>query len=358
MGQKLNIKWHTFMLHGVDLLRELMESKRYFDVTLVSNDYFHFKAHKFILSACSTVLKNKLERNSGDTSIHLEGIQHEELESILQFMYLGETAFYLERKDDFLKAVRALRIKEIEKSVMFDIDQREKSSKLQGQFDEVPVVIEEKVQNEEVEEVKEVASILNKRQEIGTNHYLENDQFKHQKHSKQGFLKYRCQQGNNQANFSNHYQENFVAQVHSKLKVIKYECKLCNYKTNLLKTLKDHVNSEHGRTRHPTSEKRKYTGNKGRTVRKIAENVFKYHCQECKYKTNNKHNIFTHAYSKHGVVYPCQQCDHIAPNKSKLQSHVLFKHNGIKRYLCQHCDYYAFEASILQKHVIYKHMIN
>ena len=43
MGQKLNIKWHTFMLHGVDLLRELMESKRYFDVTLVSDDYFHFK---------------------------------------------------------------------------------------------------------------------------------------------------------------------------------------------------------------------------------------------------------------------------------------------------------------------------
>ena len=47
----------------------------------------------------------------------LWGIQHSEIESVLQFMYLGEAKFYEERMNRFLCAVKDLEIKELSKRV-------------------------------------------------------------------------------------------------------------------------------------------------------------------------------------------------------------------------------------------------
>ena len=45
--------------------------------------------------------------------IYLRGIQHEEMESILEFMYLGEATFQQERMEEFLKVAQNLEIKEL-----------------------------------------------------------------------------------------------------------------------------------------------------------------------------------------------------------------------------------------------------
>ena len=62
MSEKFNLTWHTFVTHGRELFKELMETQQYSDVTLVSDDNFTFKAHKFMLSACSPVFKNILDQ--------------------------------------------------------------------------------------------------------------------------------------------------------------------------------------------------------------------------------------------------------------------------------------------------------
>ena len=113
--------WHTFSFHGQQLLRNLFESQEFTDVTLISDDQHQYKVHKFILSACSTSLKRILSSNPFNTSIYLRGIHHEELESILQFIYLGEATFYHERMNEFLNVAKNLDIKEIGKNV-FDAD--------------------------------------------------------------------------------------------------------------------------------------------------------------------------------------------------------------------------------------------
>ena len=66
-----------------DLLTENILS----DLTLVSDDQIQLQAHKFVLSACSPVLKNLLLDNPhSHPLIYLRGVKQEEFQSILHFI--------------------------------------------------------------------------------------------------------------------------------------------------------------------------------------------------------------------------------------------------------------------------------
>ena len=91
-----------------------MKREGHSDVTLVSDDQTQFKAHKIVLSACSPVFEKIIESNPiQHPLIYLRGIKSHELESILQFMYLGEGRFYQERMGEFFKVAKDLQVKDI-----------------------------------------------------------------------------------------------------------------------------------------------------------------------------------------------------------------------------------------------------
>ena len=82
-SEKYKINWHTYSDHLREMLHEMMKSKELTDVTLVCDDKIQLKAHKIVLSACSSVFKciiNDLPQNS--SVIYLRGIKHQEIESI------------------------------------------------------------------------------------------------------------------------------------------------------------------------------------------------------------------------------------------------------------------------------------
>ena len=112
--EKFNVTWHTFQPHINNTYKELYETKRFTDVTLVSDDHQQFKAHKFILSSSSSMFQSILsDDNTVAPYIYLRGVNHNELESILQFIYLGEATFYQERMNILLDVAHDLQIKEI-----------------------------------------------------------------------------------------------------------------------------------------------------------------------------------------------------------------------------------------------------
>ena len=88
---KHNLQWHTYTDHLREMLHEMMKSNELTDVTLISDDQTLFKAHKIVLSACSEVFKGIIKDIPHNSVIYLRGINQQEIESILQFMYLGET---------------------------------------------------------------------------------------------------------------------------------------------------------------------------------------------------------------------------------------------------------------------------
>ena len=75
--EKSNLNWHTYSDHLREILHEMMKSNELTEVTLICDDKNQFKAHKIVLSACSSVFKsiiNDLPQNS--SVIYLRGIQH------------------------------------------------------------------------------------------------------------------------------------------------------------------------------------------------------------------------------------------------------------------------------------------
>ena len=119
--EKYNLNWHTYSDHLTDMLHNMRKSENLTYVTLVCDDQKQFKAHKIVLSACSTVFKNIIDILPVNSSvIHLRGIQHQEMETILEFMYLGVATFYQERMNEFLNVAKMLEIKEISKDVEFN----------------------------------------------------------------------------------------------------------------------------------------------------------------------------------------------------------------------------------------------
>ena len=116
--EKFNLTWHTYTDHLKEMLHYMMASDELTDITLVSEDKKQFKAHKVVLSASSPVFKSIISENVlSNPIIYLRGIKSHEIESILQFIYLGEATFYQERMNEFLNVAKGLEIKEISKDI-------------------------------------------------------------------------------------------------------------------------------------------------------------------------------------------------------------------------------------------------
>ena len=107
-----SLTWEFFGSSLSSSLSHAFINPEYSDVTLVSDDKIQFQAHKFVLSACSTVMKNILNNNPHPSPlIFLRGVKHQLLRSILQFIYLGEVKFQRDNMEAFVQAAKDLKIK-------------------------------------------------------------------------------------------------------------------------------------------------------------------------------------------------------------------------------------------------------
>ena len=101
------------------MMKELLSDTNSQDVTLVCDDKTKLKAHKIVLKACSSVFANILDDDTNPNPIiYLRDIHHQEIESILQFMYLGQATFYESRMNEFLRVANSLEVKELSQEVV------------------------------------------------------------------------------------------------------------------------------------------------------------------------------------------------------------------------------------------------
>ena len=205
------------------MFKDLYQEGRYTDVTLVSDDQTQFKAHKIVLSACSPVFKKIIDSNpSQHPLIYLRGVQSYEVESILQFMYLGEGRFYHERMGEFIKVAKDLEMKEISDGVdmqnkeekTFDVDDEE----IIGDND-----VEQSVKEENQIKVEETKIRLTRSQ-------ISSDAKTFQCPGCQGVFRDRS---------------NLVKHYRSEHEGIRYPCNHCDYQAKRLSHLKDHISAKH-----------------------------------------------------------------------------------------------------------------
>ena len=113
--EKYTLHWHSYSDHLKEALNNMMLSSEFADVILVTDDKQQIRAHRNILSAASPVFKSILQIDSKNANpvIYLRGIQHSEMEAIMQFIYLGKAMFYETRISEFLKVSKYLEIKDL-----------------------------------------------------------------------------------------------------------------------------------------------------------------------------------------------------------------------------------------------------
>ena len=114
-----NYKWKYLNSNRSSSFKDVFEQKSFSDVTLVSDDQIPFQAHRYILSAFSPVLKNILLNNPhSHPLIFLRGVNHQELDSILQFIYLGKASVYHGNMRRFAQAAKDLQIKKLAEGII------------------------------------------------------------------------------------------------------------------------------------------------------------------------------------------------------------------------------------------------
>ena len=147
--EKSIFSWHTYTDHLRDMLKEMMTSNDFADVTLVCDDKKEIKAHRNILSACSPVFKNmlKIDQQSNHPVIYLRGIQHLQMEAILKFVYLGETSIHQDILTEFIQTAKLLEIREFDKSVE---ESRGLDQMIDDRLDDISIIDETSVQDENV----------------------------------------------------------------------------------------------------------------------------------------------------------------------------------------------------------------
>ena len=117
--ERYNLTWDNYSDHMRKLMKKMMVSGAFSDVTIVSDDQKLIMAHRNILSASSEVLKNILmmEGQNNSPVIYLRGIQFTDIQSILEFIYLGEAMVSEERIHEYLLIAKSLEIKELSRSL-------------------------------------------------------------------------------------------------------------------------------------------------------------------------------------------------------------------------------------------------
>merc|ERR1719342_218157 len=223
--EKFNLTWHTYTDHLREMLHDMMSSNELTDVTLVSEDKKQFKVHKVVLSASSPVFKSIISDNIlSSPIIYLKGIQSMEIESILQFLYLGEATFHQERMNEFLTVAKSLEIEEIGK----ESENPENDEKQQfDQTSELPA------NNDEMENIVENKHINKQRQVRSNNGNV-----------------YPCQQCNYKATHLHHLKRH-IKSIHYG---VNYPCDQCKFKATHPNTLRRHIKSIHDEVKYPCDQ--------------------------------------------------------------------------------------------------------
>ena len=304
-GERMSLSWNKFSETAERAFRDLGSSGDFSDVTLAGADGELVEAHRVILSSCSPVLRTILLKISNDHPLlYMKGMNIEDINLLLKFVYTGEVALEKENLESFLETANELQIAGLVKSVGKDI----------AEFN-----LFEDEDNLEEESLKSDNS-----KEQGT----EFDP---------SFKRIICEYPGCEKEFS----KKGKLRAHNRAihEGITHACLFCSYKTGFPSNLKRHNQKAHedqsindGVTTPIESEVKAYLGQIFDSEEPLDSDESKikiksFLCRECGKELASNQNLNIHKKAVHELVkYPCDDCGHQSTNKSNLKSHKKKKH--------------------------------
>eukprot|EP00092_Neocalanus_flemingeri_P093501 GFUD01118846.1.p1 GENE.GFUD01118846.1~~GFUD01118846.1.p1 ORF type:complete len:232 (-),score=64.25 GFUD01118846.1:83-778(-) len=228
----LNLTWNEFEKGASNTFKELLGETDFVDVTLVSDDLKQIKAHKVILSACSSIFKKMLQQNPQQQPIiYLTGVAYKEMQSMVNFMYLGQTEVDQDDLNHFMEVAAKFDVKglsqEKQLSEVTTVDHlEEKTARDQWTSSEGDIL---QIDNTEIDSLYH-NSVVNYDNVTEKPNLVKSED-----------NAYYCEQ----CNYKSEDASNMRRHNKAKHEGIKFPCDHCEYKSSFSHGLKRHKRSQH-----------------------------------------------------------------------------------------------------------------
>ena len=282
----INLCWKEFQKTTTAAFTNLHGKEDFTDITLVCNTGRQVKAHKVILSAVSIFFKTVFQQNPHQHPlIYLKGVSFEDLNYILDFIYLGEVKVIQEDLETFLNVAEDLQIDGLKRQEYSDEDNQKPDKALNIKV-ELPFdnSVESIVDNEPVFNEKEVISTYENRLVKGNKSLF-------------------C----NECDFTSHFKANL---------------KRHKRKFHHSSLIQDYATLE-------TSSVTSHDGSDLMILEKTKNETKMLNCGKCELFFTDSENLEIHMQLEHNKKsrsrkYPCdfQDCDYKASFRSNLKRHI------------------------------------
>ena len=267
MESKSTVSWNAFDDSVSTIFRNLMLDTDFTDVTLVFEDDKQIDAHKVVLSSASTFFKRVFVRNPHPKPmLYLKGLRYEDVKSVLEFIYFGQTEICQEKISRFIGIALDLEITGIDENIL-DSEKHDLSTEVnpnqetESLYPHTEIVVdddpfvEEPLQSVDDKMIPEKSSelVTDSTQSMDDDAKLKNDDciegnIPEYKHSLQA-LKLAYKKGGSFpcSLCDKSFTHLSVLQRHNKIihDGIRYPCTMCDYKGTQQFSLKRHVQSKH-----------------------------------------------------------------------------------------------------------------
>ena len=385
-----------------DTLRYLLDNHICTDVTLSTDCGETIQAHRLVLCSNSDFLKNILLPNDNCT-VMLPGVKITELQSILRFIYLGESEVAVGDLEGFLRIGQELSISGLTEEVVLrkgkavknnpDLNEPKTNAEDENykhaeipSFNNIAVGEPEAIFNEQHldnadNEVSETDERMNK-----CENKLKTMEDKHME-----YASIFCKESKVDSNISPQdkqieevtdiisyspndesetiFIENFLEiSVNEEMETFgkSNNCKDTGPKMEANKRENKSSFSEMSKAKVETENNVKcklcgYISNHKSILRQHVLAVhegFKFDCDKCDYKSGYISRLKMHKESVHeGIEYSCNKCEYKTGYKDQYKSHLKHVHSG-NIYSCQKCDYRTRIRINFKKHTIRMHSTN
>ena len=307
---KFSLTWDEFQPKMAARFENLLHSREFSDVTLVSKDNTRLKAHKVILGSGSTFFNEALfhMKDNPHPMIYLMGVEMEVLEAIMSFLYLGEVEVKQEMIQTFMETATQLQIDGLHTKNL-EVKEKEEMETKQ------PFIINETETQSGID--AEASDMFNIKKKPPREISVEEEP--------NDFNPLETK-GNSPEN-------------------LQFPCDSCDFISERKKDLRYHMGEKH---RH------EQVSVKIETFSKKGEDGL-YGCTMCPKKFTDPSNLRRHMAKEHyKILHFCTDCNYSARRKEDIKHHYNNVHLGMK-FPCNQCDHEASTPYILRIHERSKH---
>ena len=353
--EKFSLNWNKFDIAARDTLKSVHLDKNFANVTLACDDDQQIEAHKIILSSASQFFKKVLLNNlHPHPLIYLSGLKIEELRSIIEFIYLGETEVEANNLPRFLDVSRNLKVRGLQAEEGLRTPVMDMS--------EPPTSYDCSTCDFKTEQENEIDNHI---QQVHTGNIQCNPKIEKVVEE----LKVKLEMGTtaNQSGLEHSkYKENFSENTPSKL----YPCDECDYKATRTDHLRRHKIRLHTRLSDTRAPDKVFSG------MNTPQHTTTYDCSKCDFKTEKEKYLDNHIQQVHidkkqldpklekdyedlKVELEIGITNYLTTNRPMIEQgkdeEINLENPPRRTHPCDDCDYKAKRAEHLKRHKIRLH---